>query len=68
MTTPTEAPGASELPLVHRLESTLATVAISSHAGALTALDNTSKYAQLIREHVEMIQAGKTSREIISHL
>ena len=68
MTTTPEIPEPSEASSPHLAISTSATVAASSHAGALVALDTPSKYAQLIEEHTEMIQAGKTSREIISHL
>jgi hypothetical protein len=71
MTTPTEAPGAPEFPLVHSSEPTPTTVAASSHAShasALVVLDTPSKYTQLIREHAEMMRAGKSSHEIIRHL
>lgn len=68
MTTTTETPGAHELPLARSPESTPTTVAASSHASALAALDTPSKYTQLIAEHTEMIESGKTSRQIISHI
>ncbi|MBP7806583.1 hypothetical protein KA057_02785 [Candidatus Gracilibacteria bacterium] len=68
MTTSTEAPGAPELPLAHSLESTPVTVVEGSHADVLHALDTPSKYTQLIREHAEMMRAGKSSHEIIRHL
>ncbi len=68
MTTSTEAPWAPELPLAHSLESTPVTVVEWSHADVLHALDTPSKYTQLIREHAEMMRAGKSSHEIIRHL
>lgn len=67
-TTTDETPRESELLLARSPESTPTTVAASSHAEALIVLDTPSKYTQLIAEHTEMIQTGKTSREIISHL
>lgn len=60
MTTSTEAPWAPELPLAHSLESTPVTVVEWSHADVLHALDTPSKYTQLIREHAEMMRAGKS--------
>jgi len=67
-TTTDETPGESELLLARSPESTPTTVAALSHASALAALDAPSKYTQLIAEHTEMIESGKTSRQIISHL
>lgn len=68
MTTTPETSEPSEPTFSHLPTSTSATVAASSHAGALVALNTSSKYVQLIEEHTEMIRLGKSSREIISHL
>ncbi len=44
------------------------TVIHSSHTGILEALDAKEEFAQLMAEHAEMIEDGKSSRDIIGFL
>jgi hypothetical protein len=70
-TTTIETAGESKLPLAPSPGLTPTTVATSSHEAhesVLVTLATPSKYTQLIAEHAEMIQAGKTSHEIIMYL